>query len=411
MLHISGLNNYVRPHPMSLKRPAWPDVSFAKSFSGSGQDGSYLGYDFRAAYVPGTTLTGTGQSIALLEFDGYYTADIASYENQAGLPAVTLTNVLIDGFDGTPVDPDANMEVSLDIEMAAAMAPGARIVVYEEAEGDDPNLMLGQMATDNKAAQISSSWGFGIDATTEQTFLQFAAEGVSFFNAAGDDGAYAAADGGPFPPTDDPNITSVGGTTLSTTGPRGAYTSETVWSWFPDDPLAGGGGVSVTYNIPAWQQGINMTVNHGSTAMRNIPDVAFTADNIFVEANNGQPMPGIGGTSAAAPLWAAFMALVNQQAGIAGKPRIGFANPALYAIGKSGQYATSFHDITTGNNTNTDSPNNFYAVTGYDLCTGWGTPAGTNLINALAPLINGPVISIVGVTVAAESCLPTNGVG
>jgi hypothetical protein len=127
-----------------------------------------------------------------------------------------------------------------------------------------------------------------------------------------------------------------------------------------------------------------MTTNKGSTTMRNIPDVALTADNIYVISNNGQTSTNVGGTSVAAPLWAGFTALVNQQAVVSGQLPVGFINPAIYAIGKGTNYTADFHDITTGNNTRSGSTTKYYAVTGYDLCTGWGTPNGIALINALA---------------------------
>ncbi len=129
-----------------------------------------------------------------------------------------------------------------------------------------------------------------------------------------------------------------------------------------------------------------MTANRGSTTFRNIPDVALTADNIWVIAEGGAS-GAVAGTSAATPLWAAFMALVNQQAVAVSRPTIGFINPAIYAIGESNIYASCFHDTRTGNNSWSQSPNQFFAVQGYDLCTGWGTPAGTNLINALVGAI------------------------
>ena len=125
-----------------------------------------------------------------------------------------------------------------------------------------------------------------------------------------------------------------------------------------------------------------MRVNGGSTTLRNIPDVALTADNIWVIYGGGNS-GAFGGTSCATPLWAAFMALVNQQAVAIGRPTMGFINPAVYAIGDSNIYARCFHDIGTGNNEWSGSPNLFVATNGYDLCTGWGTPTGTNLINAL----------------------------
>ena len=126
-----------------------------------------------------------------------------------------------------------------------------------------------------------------------------------------------------------------------------------------------------------------MSANQGSTTMRNIPDVALTADNVYVRLWQWQHSVTVGGTSCAAPLWAGFTALINQQACGAGQAPVGFLNPALYSIGKGAGYAAAFHDITTGNNFSGSSPTKFAAVAGYDLCTGWGTPNGTNLINAL----------------------------
>ena len=129
-----------------------------------------------------------------------------------------------------------------------------------------------------------------------------------------------------------------------------------------------------------------MTLSQGSTTTRNFPDVALTADNVYVIADGGFGYRGVGGTSCAAPLWAGFTALVNQQATNNGHTAVGFLNPAIYAIAKGTNYNACFHDITTGNNTWSSSPTLFYAVSGYDLCTGLGTPNGTNLINALTAI-------------------------
>ena len=131
-----------------------------------------------------------------------------------------------------------------------------------------------------------------------------------------------------------------------------------------------------------------MSANYGSTTMRNSPDVAMVADNIFIVWNNGS-YSSVGGTSAASPLWASFTALVNQQAAQLGKQTVGFINPGIYAIGKGSLYGSRFHDITSGNNltpwnTQPNHLNEYYAQSGYDLCTGWGTPIGANLINALS---------------------------
>jgi hypothetical protein len=374
VLHISGLDNYAVPRPMYVKKTPVGNATGATPATGSGPSGSYMGNDFRAAYVPGVSLTGSGQVVGLMEFDGYYTNDISAYESQAGLPNVPLKNVLLDGSDGYPYYD--NVEVALDIDMAICMAPGlSAVVVYE---GYLPDSILNRMASDNLAKQLSASWTYEIDPSTEQIFQQFAAQGQSFFNASGD---YDAWVGYVATPCDDPYITIIGGTTLTTTGPGGSWVSETVWNW--GNGTGGGGGISTTYPIPAWQQGIDMTANHGSTTMRNLPDVALTADNVYVIADNGSSY-SLGGTSCATPLWAAFIALVNQQALASSNSPAGFINPAIYTIGTDPGYAATFHDITTGNNAWYDSSDLFHAVPGYDLCTGWGTPAGTNLIKALA---------------------------
>ncbi|MGD0412956.1 MAG: choice-of-anchor tandem repeat GloVer-containing protein, partial [Verrucomicrobiota bacterium] len=382
VLHISGLDNYLLPHPMNLRKLPGGGAMGLLPATGSGPGGAYMGNDFRAAYVPGLALTGTGQSVGLLEFDGYYPSDITNYAGLAGLPAVPLKNVLLDGFNGVPGG--GNIEVALDIDMAVCMAPGlSSVIVYE---GEEPDDVLNRMATDDLANQLSASWTYPIDAETEQIFQQFGAQGQSFFNAAGDGDAYV----GPVsPPSDDPNLTSVGGTTLTTSGPGGAWVSETVWNWDVEfgadyDGEGTGGGISATYPIPFWQTNLSMATNQGSTAYRNVPDVAMVADNVFLVADDG--LTGeVGGTSCATPLWAAFTALVNEQAAASGRPPLGFLNPAVYALGQSANYTNGFHDITNGNNTWSESPSNFYAVAGYDLCTGWGTPGGSNLVNLLAP--------------------------
>ncbi len=333
--------------------------------------------------------------MGLLEFDGYYTGDVLAYQNLAGLPNVPLTNVLVDGFSGEPGS--NNREVALDIEMAMAMAPGlAKVVVYEAESGGNPLDLLNAMATDTNslgqpvAQQLSCSWSWPGFPTIgqDQIFLQFAAQGQSFFQASGDYGAYCGSCP-PDPPIESTNITIVGGTTLATSQPGGAWVSETVWNaglQSDGSYLASAGGNSTNYAVPIWQQGVDMTRNGGSTTARNLPDVACVADGIWVVVNNGE-QGVIGGTSAAAPLWAGFAALANQQAAASGKPSIGFVNPAIYAIGKSSGYSAAFHDITVGNNTNACcSANTFQAGPGYDLCTGWGTPTGSNLISAfLAP--------------------------
>ncbi|PWU16345.1 MAG: hypothetical protein C5B50_13770 [Verrucomicrobia bacterium] len=377
---VSGLENFMPPRPMSLHRKGNKDHSpldgtEVQSYAtGSGPGGDFLGYDFRAAYAPGVLLTGVGQAIGLFEFGPYFTNDIILYKQAAGLPAIVVTNVLLDGFTGVPAPGTDDGEEALDIDMAMCMAPGATIIVYEGNSAID---IFNRMATDNQAKQLSCSFGFyPPPGSMDTVFAQFMAQGQSFFVASGDSGAYST--NLIFAPADDPNITSVGGTKLTTTGPFGAWVSETTWG-------GSGGGITPHYTIPSYQAGMDMSTNHGSITQRNFPDVSTLADTvIFWYLKNGQSGT-VGGTSAAAPLWAGFMALVNQQAAANGRSAIGNLNTVLYGIGRgSNNYATIFHDITTGNNFNTASPTNFPAVAGYDLATGWGTPNGSNMINVLA---------------------------
>ncbi len=374
ILSVGGLDNYVIPHPCLRQVP----VPQAKSQAeGSGPGGAYIGNDFRSAYLPGVTLTGTGQTAGIIEFDsGYYQSDIAAYESLANLPNVPVTPILLDGYDGGPGT--GNAETSLDIEMQISVAPGlAGVLVYEGTIADD---ILDQIATDNLAKQIAASWTYATDENTEQIFLQFAAQGQSFFNASGDGDAYP---GAPSPPTDDPNITIVGGTTLTTVSGGGEWSSETAWNSGGGEGT--GGGISTRYAIPSWQQGIDMTANGGSATMRNLPDVALTADNIYLIYGGGQQSDGVG-TSCSVQLWSGLTALMNELAVTNGEPTVGFINPAIYAIGKGmnfQSYTNLFHDTTNGNNEKASSPNKFVAVPGYDLCTGWGTPNGSNLITAI----------------------------
>ncbi len=392
LLHVSGLDNFALPRPASLLTKVLSgSPSDVTPNSGGGPGGTYKAADLRAAYVPGVALTGSGQSVALVQFAGYVSNDIAAWLSANGISGagLTLTNVPVNGGVSTPGP--ANGEVCLDIEMVIAMAPGiSNIYVYEAPNGSTAwSTMLSQIANDNLARQVSSSWSstYGsssADPTSEGIFKQMASQGMSYFNASGDYDAYPGAI--PFP-TDSTNITQVGGTVLTTTGAGGAYVSETVWNDRTVNAHGGNwgssGGISTAYTIPYWQQGISMALNGGSTTWRNVPDVALTAKNIFIIADTNQ-QEGASGTSCAAPLWAGFTALVNQQAVANGKPVVGFINPAIYAIGKGPYYTADFHDITNGDNTWSGSSTKFYATNGYDLCTGWGTPNGTNLINALA---------------------------
>ena len=388
---VGGLSNYQLPQPKLLQKTFPADKAEAKS--GSAPNGDFLGDDFRAAYVPDTTLTGAGQVVGLLQFDYYCTNDVAAYAKLAGggRGNIPIQTVFLDGYGGKRSS--GNGEVTLDIEMAMAMAPGLqKIIIFTGGPTGQQNDILNAMAASNTVKNLSCSWGWGggPDTTTDAIFQQMAAQGQSFFNASGDSDAFttgASSVNGvdrfskANAPSSSPYITQVGGTTLTTAGPGGAWQSETVWNW--GGGSGSSGGISSYYLIPDWQTTVSMAGNQGSTTFRNIPDVALTADNVYSFSNNGKAGP-VGGTSCAAPLWAGLTALANQLAEMTGKPAVGLINQPVYMIGSGGAYAQDFHDIITGDNTWSSSPSQFYAVSGYDLCTGWGTPAGQGLLEALA---------------------------
>jgi uncharacterized repeat protein (TIGR03803 family) len=381
VLGVSGLDDFALPRPLSVAKPLAEGVRPAWKGTGSGPTGNFWGNDFRAAYAPGVTLNGTGQTLALLQWDGYSASDITYYEQQTGLPNVPLQNVLL-GFSGNPFSLNGQIEVSLDIEMAISMAPGlTRIIVYENDPIDGIwDTILSRIADDNLAKQISCSWaspGQPRSDVWDQIFLQMDAQGQSFFSASGDFNAISGLV--PFP-CDNPYITSVGGTFLATCGAGGSWAAEAVWN--RNNGIGTGGGISSQYSIPGYQQGIDMSGNGGSATMRNIPDVALTADHIYVRAANTDY--SVGGTSCSAPLWAGFTALANQSAANQGRAPVGFINPAVYAVSGGSRYGSSLHDIDTGDSSTPSVCGGFYAQPGYDLCTGLGTPAGSDLINALA---------------------------
>lgn len=415
ILGIEGINNFAQPQPAFQLVP--PGNLSDGSNAGSGPSGEYGGKDFRKAYLPdlNATLNGSGQTVGLLEFDGYFASDITAYENLLSLNNVPLQNVLVDGFNGQPSGTSSQIEVSLDIEMAISMAPNLSQLIIYEAPGTSYSTgwydILNTMASPVQGVlpkQLSCSW-FAYsraDVVAENIFKRMAAQGQSFFAASGDSDAYCAAnpyegelyylygsDQIPFP-CDSPDVTLVGGTTLTTSGPGGSWVSENVWNWgFYENVQIGStvyswyqgssGGISSQYSIPSWQTGLSTPGNQGSATSRNVPDVALTANNVAVYEKGGWVSGGVGGTSCAAPLWAGVTALVNQQAIANGHSSVGFINPAIYTLGKGSLSANCFHDITAGNNYGSCG-SEFSAVSGYDLGTGWGTPKSQTLIFALA---------------------------
>ena len=377
--HIAGLNDFSIPRPKLKKAPVEAAIV---SHAGSGPGGAYLGGDMRAAYYGGTALTGTGQSVGLCEFDGYNMSDVtATFDGVAN--SVAIVNVLIDGASAGSDGDDG--EQVLDIVQAAAMAPGmSQVRVYiapgTTSIGVGDKDMFNRMATDNNAKQLSCSWGWNPDDTTadDPIFQEFAAQGQNMFVASGDAGAYTGSNATDSSyPAESVYVVAVGGTDLTTNGAGGSWASETAWADSSGGPSDNG------FAIPSWQAGIANSSNGASTTIRDLPDVAAEGNFDNYLCDQGSCQGTWGGTSFAAPRWAGFLALINQQAVANGGSTLGFINPAVYSIGQGASYNSDFHDITSGNNNN-GKGKSYNAVVGYDLVTGWGSPNGASLINALA---------------------------
>jgi hypothetical protein len=382
VLMVTGMNNYVLPHTHVKRDPERAKIAIAK-ITGSGPGGTYLPSDMRAAYYGGTALTGTGQTIGIFSYEGYIASDITLFYNQINsTQPVPITNVPVDGFNQKCTNCE-DTEQTLDIEQSSGMAPGATLVLFYESFDDTTN--LSQMQTDNKAKVLSCSWGWSPEDQTadDPIFKLMAAQGQTFLNATGDDGAYNAETWDY--PSGDPYVLQVGGTDLLTNGAGGTWKSETGWA------DSGGGIAPLDAPIPAWQSltGVITTVNQGSTSYRNDPDVAAEANFDNFTCQDGGCSGDYGGTSFAAPRWAGFFTLINQQSVADGNGWIGFPNPQLYSIGLGANYDSNFHDITSGRNRPTEGGGvGFSAGVGYDLVTGWGSPNGTTLIDSLAtPLL------------------------
>ncbi|MGA2352786.1 MAG: S53 family serine peptidase [Terracidiphilus sp.] len=395
--HISGLDNYSIPHPLLEKKSDYAkahgidvDKVVSHATTGSGPSASFLGSDMRAAYYGGTALTGAGQNLGLFEFLGTDLADLTTYyTNVKQTNTVPITLLSTDGTSTACVDTRAggscdDTEQTLDMTQALGMAPGlASLVVYI---GSSDTAIISAMTTHNPLpTTIGCSWGWTpADPSTLNPFFQrMAAQGQNFFAASGDSSTWSASNEAW--PADNAFIVSVGGTDLVTASAAGPWKSETAWT-------DSGGGISPdAIPIPSWQQisGVINSTNKGSTTLRNGPDVSANANFTFYTCADQTACLAneFGGTSFAAPMWAGYIALVNQQLVANGDATIGFLNPTIYAQNVTSAYGTDFHDITSG------TSGSFSAVTGYDLVTGWGSP-NTGLINALAPTATSPTLTL-----------------
>jgi hypothetical protein len=392
VLGVSGLTDFVLPRSMLVRVPSGEVLS---NETGSGPGGEFYGSDIRAAYYGAGPLTGSGQALALAELGQWNMADIQAYFTTVNQPLnVPIVIELLGGTSGAcPGDCDDGEE-AVDIQQIISMAPGAPVlIVYEDTSGNADIDIFNAYATDDIAKQMSFSFGIGDGnaASDEQEFAEFHAQGQNFFVASGDEGANLG-DGGW--PGFSQNVTDVGGTDLTTASAGGAWSSETGWIGSGTGWCDSSNSVTPCYQspydaIPSYQTPVITTQNGGSTKYRNLPDISAEANTDNFWCSSGTCQGGIGGTSLAAPRWAGFLALVNEQAGANGET-IGFLNPLVYTIGQGSSYDTAFHDITTGSNPSGSTvpagfTGSFTAMTGFDMVTGWGTPNGQGMIDALAP--------------------------
>ena len=327
-------------------------------------------------------LDGSGQTILLPEIDDLpNNDDLEKFAQEFGLPPFgPILNVRRDATWGTPQKPQG--ETVLDLEILHEVAPAAKLVVYLSApDFGHGDRAFDSLVTDHLGSIISESLGsceVDVPSGARNTYAAIqdkaVAMGMAHFVASGDAGAYTCGlDQNPaasFPSTL-PTVTAVGGTTVFESE-QGIYFKEYAWS-SPLDQSGGGGGASEFYAAPNYQQNVRLAASNG---LREVPDVAADADpstgfHIVFQGKDGQ----VGGTSAATPLWAATIALVNQDLKRKGLREVGFANPALYWMGENNSKLSPspFHDVTAGNNLAYD------AASGFDLATGWGSMNGAAL--------------------------------
>ena len=361
VLGIHGLQPHIRRHPLSLPR-AQPEINLS----------GYLPAQIAAAYdATGLSVTGAGQTIAIYAFAFPLETDLTTFWGDAQV-AQSFSNIHNITIAGGPTSPgsDSMDEVSLDVEWASSLAPGAEIRIYAASETDpaENDEIFQQVYADlpsqpNMHVLSVSIGGNELDVPKDYLVLEaqylanLASAGVTVLVASGDNGGVAEGKVQATYPTSDPDVTGVGGTTL-VLGAGNAVSSETAWS-------DSGGGTSVVFARPPWQTGTGVPAG----TKRLVPDVASSADPSqgALIVVNGQSLV-IGGTSWGAPTWAAFCALINQNRGTP----LGLLNPKIYPL----MGTSSLRDITSGSN-GTDS-----AGVGYDLVTGIGVPDVTSLLAA-----------------------------
>ncbi|MBB5864191.1 protease pro-enzyme activation domain-containing protein [Xanthomonas sp. 3058] len=416
---IVGLHDAVRFAPLAIHAPTNPAARAAiaeegarrgrpdaTQATGHGPNGGLSPQDLRRAYaIPEQLAPGKLETLALFEQGGFLSSDIAAYVKQFGLPNVPVKVRNVNGYAGAVNSSGVAGEAALDIDMAIAVNPQLRqIQVYEE--GDDPFPVallasLGAMADDNTAQTVSISYGIDEEfmgdaalAAEGQVLTQMVAQGQGVYVSSGDQGAYGRSGSGLHveDPGSQPLVTSVGGTTLFT-GRTGGYGSEEAWNLLGAGYGATGGGISSYWPLPDYQlitgtDGKPVSIaaaNQGSSARRNVPDVAAVASPttpvaVYSELDGG--WINVGGTSVSAPIWASFMSIADQAHQAVGLGRIGFANPFLYED-LQGTVSLDTNDVLDGSNGNAnlfDGVAGFNAGQGYDNVTGLGSMLPSSLL-------------------------------
>ncbi|HLG74401.1 MAG TPA: protease pro-enzyme activation domain-containing protein, partial [Chloroflexota bacterium] len=375
VLHIGGLDNalQLRPH-LTAGRPA--------SATSPGQ-APYAPADIRTAYdmapLYSAGYTGSGETIGIVTLAPFNLSDVRGWESTYGLPSASISVV----HDGTPQGcstSGGDVETTLDVEWSSALAPGAAVKVFEGADPCDSNFeaAIYDATHDSSVTAISISWGeceleagSSVLQTIDSYLAYGAATGKSIFVASGDSGSADCSGGalGVDFPASSPNVTGVGGTSLSLTQPGANWSSERAWS-------GSGGGCSVEFNKPSasWQSSI------GACSGRGVPDVAGNANPStgYLIYYGGGLQGWWGGTSFASPVWAGIMAAINHDRVSHGLSREGPPNIDLYSLGAS--RSSAFHDITSGSN------GAYSAAAGWDRVTGWGSPDSAQLAAALIGL-------------------------
>jgi kumamolisin len=377
---VLGLDNRPQAKPHFRVRREQPEAGLHAEAVAA--PASYTPPQVAEAYQWPAKATGTGQTIGIIELGGgYKQADLTTYFKSLGLKAPSIKAVSVDKGKNKPTTASsADGEVMLDIEVAASVAPGAKVVVYftpNTDKGFTDAITTAVHDATNKPSVVSISWGGPESSWTTQakTALDAACQsaaalGVTITVAAGDNGSTDGGTGNNVDfPASSPHVLACGGTKLDANG--ATLVSEVVWNELANNEGATGGGVSNFFALPSWQATSNVPAPSTHTGGRGVPDVAGDADpssgyNIRVD---GQNMV-IGGTSAVAPLWAGLVAVANQQLG----KQVGFIQPAIYAA----KAASAFTDITKGNN------GAFSARAGWDACTGLGSPIAAKLIPLMA---------------------------